>query len=461
MFCGLSATSDTRDIIMSMLMLLLLSGVPLNLPLSLPPLPEDPLIQRMAPEQCVWYLALSGTDHADPKSKNQVEQLLAEDDVQHFVRDVSEKLKAAFANAAPQDPVRKVFGQEGPKLIETLLTRPLCLYLGSVELGPQGPAIRGGLAVNLGDDAATIKSSLERLDQTVLTAAGKPANPAANGWHSLPMPSDAPPVQWGIQEKYLLVGVGDGEAQALSDRRAKSKTAPDWMVRVCGQLKVDRPAMVSYLNVQKTLAILQIPLAQAMGPGSVPLMENLGLPNVKYYASVNGLDKAGFVSRSLLATDGEPTGWLSLLSGQPLTAESLATIPSDASFAVAARIDPNRVLELLFSLAAAFQPEAGPKTPLAEALDHFAGMSGVNLKNDVVASLGDTWCVYNSPADGGLIFTGLTLTATIRDRGKLVPAVDRLNAFVRKCDSKNYNAAKVATASRSKRRNFGDRKSFS
>ena len=57
--------------------------------------------------------------------------------------------------------------------------------------------------------------------------------------------------------------------------------------------------------------------------------------------------------------------------------------------------------------------------------------TGVNLKDDLVASLGDIWCLYNSPGDGGLIFTGLTVTGTIRDRAKLVAANEKLVAFAK------------------------------
>ena len=150
-----------------MLMLLLLSGTPLNLPLSLPPLPEDVVVQRTAPEQCLWYLSLAGVDKANPKSKNTVEQLLAEDDVQQFVHELTKQIKTAFANAAQQDPIKKILGEEGPKLVETLLTRPMCVYLGNVAPGPNGPVIRGGMAVNLGDDAAATKASLEKIEQAL------------------------------------------------------------------------------------------------------------------------------------------------------------------------------------------------------------------------------------------------------------------------------------------------------
>src|SRR5260221_14669725 len=106
------------------LMLMLFSGSPLNVPLSLPPLPADPVLASVAPEQCVWYMNLAGVDKANASSKNKVEQLLAEDDVRNFVRKLCTEFKAALAAGRENDPIGKILTEEGPKLVETLLTRP-------------------------------------------------------------------------------------------------------------------------------------------------------------------------------------------------------------------------------------------------------------------------------------------------------------------------------------------------
>jgi hypothetical protein len=44
---------------------MLLLGMPLNLPLSLPPLPPDPVLQAMAPADCLWYVGLAGVERAN------------------------------------------------------------------------------------------------------------------------------------------------------------------------------------------------------------------------------------------------------------------------------------------------------------------------------------------------------------------------------------------------------------
>ena len=56
--------------------LLLLGGGGMPIPLSLPPLPEDPVMSSVAPEECLWYLTWSGSAKADAASKNKTRATL-------------------------------------------------------------------------------------------------------------------------------------------------------------------------------------------------------------------------------------------------------------------------------------------------------------------------------------------------------------------------------------------------
>ena len=46
-------------------------------------------------------------------------------------------------------------------------------------------------------------------------------------------------------------------------------------------------------------------------------------------------------------------------------------------------------------------------------------------------SLGDVWCLYSSPGEGGLIATGLTLVVPVRDRAGVQQALDGVAAAIR------------------------------
>ncbi|HTQ40377.1 MAG TPA: DUF1559 domain-containing protein [Pirellulales bacterium] len=448
-----------------MLTFLFLAGAPVSLPLSLPPLQEDPLLAKVAPEQCLWYVSLAGVDKADPASKNKVEQLLAEDDVQHFIHELGAQLQASFAAAAPQNPLGKALAEEGPKLLGTLLTRPMVAYVASVAAGPKGPMIRAGLVVNLGDHVADTQASLEKIDLLIprhespqssgnpsgTTDSGRhdstPTSPAASvpdstGWHTLPTSPDAPQIQWGFKDKYLIIAIGEGEADLLWGRT--SKPVPAWLTELRSQLKVERPAMVQYINVQTLAEMAQTALAANQGAENTrALFEALGIQKVKYLASVGGLEGQGYTSRALLAIDGQPTGLLALVGGQPLDAAALDLIPADASFALAARADVTKIIDAVLSVATVLEPQA--RQEFDGGMQQLSQITSVNIKDDLLGSLGDAWCVYNSPGDGGLVFTGLTLTATIRDRTKLLQAHDKLIAFAKMAEQMRRVSGQAST----------------
>ncbi|HEY2883496.1 MAG TPA: DUF1559 domain-containing protein [Pirellulales bacterium] len=420
-----------------LLLMLLSAGMPLNLPLSLPPLPEDTALASMAPPECVWYMALSGVDKANAASKNKTEQLLAEDDVQRFFHDLSARLKKSFAKSGVNDPKGKVVAEEGPKIVETLLTRPASIYVQVGAMGPNRPDIHAGLVVNLGDDVAATKASLEKLEQTLLS--GQPMPPQvpisgvgdgakASAWHSLPMPPGAPPIQWAIKEKYLIVGIGNGEADAMLAR--KGKPAPEWLTKLRSALKVERPAMVSFLNLESILRLASTLNVAPPGQDNpfAKFVQIAGLQNVKSYANVSGLDQDTYASRSLLTIDGQPQGLFTLIGQQPLKLDALNSIPADASFAVAAKLDAGKVFDMLKNDAVMIHPEA--QQEIEQGLSKFNQMLGMNFKTDLLDVLGDTWTVFNSPGNGGLVFTGLTATVDLRDRTRVLKAEEKLMALV-------------------------------
>ena len=117
----------------------------------------------------------------------------------------------------------------------------------------------------------------------------------------------------GYQDKYLVVGIGDGEAAAIWGR--SQKAVPQWLTNLQAKLKVERPSMVQYVNLQVVEGMAQMALTVVQGPeASKDTLDTLGLTNAKYFASVSGLEKDDFANRMLIATDGPPMGLLALLT---------------------------------------------------------------------------------------------------------------------------------------------------
>ena len=90
----------------SFLMMMLLGGGGMGVPLGVPPLPEDPVLAKIAPEDCLLYFSSSGMAKPDSKSTNQTEKLFAEPEVQAAVAEV-EKLIRASSRSRPRRASRR------------------------------------------------------------------------------------------------------------------------------------------------------------------------------------------------------------------------------------------------------------------------------------------------------------------------------------------------------------------
>ena len=398
---------------LSLLMVLL--GGQAGVPLSLPPLPEDPVMARVAPADCIWYLSWSGVAQPNPKSTNQTEQLLAEPEVRDFIHGAGKALAAAIRKGAPPTPQGSILGTEGPRLIYALLTHPAAAFISKVGIGPGGPEVEGGIVVGTGAQTEKLQATLEKLEATLLhTAPNGPSagSGQAGAWHKLPSQPGAPTIEWGFRGNYLILGIGDGSADAISARTTGQ--VPDWLTAIRKQLPVERTSTVHYLNVKKIIEAAG-PLLGLRGP---LVLQALGLDKVTEFANVSGLDDHGCVSKTWIGIDGDPSGLLTLFGSEPLAAADLAPIPKDASLGIAARMNLGQVWTTITASVSKIDANAGDE--LADGIKQMESSLGFRLQEDLLQTLGDSSCVYNSPGEGGLLITGLTVVVPLKDHDRLV-----------------------------------------
>ena len=142
--------------------------------------------------------------------------------------------------------------------------------------------------------------------------------------------------------------------------------------------------------------------------------------------SVTGLDESRFVSRTKFETDGEPTGLLRAIKGEPLSEDDLASVPSDALIAMTANVDVNHLLDVVM----AFLSEAEPANAaqIEGALAQLRQQIGLDLRKDVLESLGEGWRIYSSPREGGLV-SGWIVSVDVEDVATLKNAHTKLLAM--------------------------------
>jgi len=412
--------------ILKMVMLLPFLGG-FGLPLGIPPAEEDALMYKVAPEECLFYTTWAGMASPDPNSANQTEQLLAEPEVQQLATELERRIREGVRKAAEKNegPEAAALAEEAVGWARTLFTQPAAIFLEDLKINAGGPPeVRAGALVRVGEEAAKIKAKLVEYQTAFLRDAVTPVEIAGDTWYRIQPPAPgAPSITWGVRFSYFIVGVGDGSAEGIMER-ARTEM-PEWLSRARGQVPVPRTSTFTYLNLAKIIELAG-PFA---GPKGESIIEALGLGNVTALSSVTGLDDEGFVSRVLLGIEGQPGGIFELVSDKPLTPEDLAAIPADSTVALAARLDADAIFEAVLSVAEKIEP-----TAREQAEQGLAGMQqalGVELRADVLRALGDTWCIYNSPGEGGLVITGLTAVVSLRDAERFAATHEKLLAMAR------------------------------
>ncbi len=389
-----------------------------GLPLGIPPQPEDALMSKIAPEECVFYTTWAGTATPDPASTNQTEQLLAEPEIKYLLAMLEQKIMAGLQESAGQDPDAAPVIKDASKWGKRLLTSPTAIFVSKADMTEEGPDVRGGMLVKVGNDVAQLKAKIEEYQKTFLKDMCEQVMISGTACYRINMPPPVPPVTWGIKGTYLIVGLGEGEVEGMLNRAVTPP--PQWLTGIRTRLKVSRQSTMTYINVETLLKTF----APMGGEEAATVIEALGLKNINTLASVTGLDQEGIVSRTLVGIAGEPQGLLAALIGGQLTADDLAPVPGDATIAMVAKLDAATLFNTILAVADKVEPGTGDE--ILGGLGEMEEELGINLREDILAPLGDTWCVYNSPREGGLVVTGLTLVVKVDDRAKLAAVEAKL-----------------------------------
>ena len=82
----------------------MLFGGGAGIPLSLPPAEPDALLDKLSPAEAVFYSQWAGVGSIREGSDNPTEALLAEPEVQEFVRKLEALARTGLAKAGERDP---------------------------------------------------------------------------------------------------------------------------------------------------------------------------------------------------------------------------------------------------------------------------------------------------------------------------------------------------------------------
>jgi hypothetical protein len=354
----------------------------------------------------------------------------------------------------PEKPKFSVSAEDYGDWLGALLTHPTAIFIEEIKaaspvkekrvMGPPGSqqpqakgadassvvvteqrtvSMRGGMVVSLGSDAprllAKFQDYLRKAKKADVTFEQIRINDETWYRYTPPKPGDQNRVTFGFHGNYFVVGLGEKMVEGILARW--NSPAPAWLAKAREQTPVPRRTGIIYLNL-KALREKLLPLAPSP-KDTAAVLELLGLGNVDSLVSTTGLEDQGMINRVLLATDGKPHGLLDMVADRPLEAKDLAPIPDNAMLALAARVDLDRTFKVIVS---AYEKAGGGKdADVQKAVDQFKQEYRVDLRR-LLSAVGDTWCLYNSPAEGEMVFLGWTAVVAVRDRAALVDNWEKL-----------------------------------
>ncbi len=383
------------------------------------PTQEDPVMARIAPAECLVYSSWAGTSAAHADSINHTEQLLAEPDIQKFFQQSRDKLLNLMTLPFRGNLEQQKLFTEIRGLLERVEGNPGAFFISHIPFSADTPReMRGGAMLRVDDDSAELQSLLEKFQRRAPDEKVTPVQVASHTFWRVQIDPSAPPLVWGIWDKYLVVGVGDGAAEAILERAQGEP--PDWLAQTRGQLAVSRPSSVLYVNVAQ---LMQGVLNAADDPEADHILSVLGFDGIEGFATISGLDEAGCLTRSLLSVDGSGRGLLSWIDSQPLTADDLQIIVREAPVAVSFKLNATAAFDLWLDMTSRIDSDTGEQ--ISRELAQLNQQLGIDVRDDVLKSFGSAWRLFAQPEGGGVV-TGWTAAIQIRDRQRLEPVLESL-----------------------------------
>ncbi len=347
----------------------------------------------------------------------------------------SSTLPQVFTSFVPQ-VVRRVarLDDHAGAVLDRLVTaaspawhHPTAFYFGGVDYAGPRPTPRLAILCDAGPDAATLVEQLNKLVGELPPEADPRPKVTTHG--SVVVLSLGP-----VQ----LAGSGFGTG-------AESLAGDPKFTAALAQCKPDGAAVFGYVDVQAIVAAVDDGVTRSGNPDAVSgwpkARDALGLLGFRRVAATSGFEGKNWVERSFASTDGGKAGLLGLLDAKPMDADLLAVVPRTADRVSATRLDLAAGFDALRDAVAQVSPDTGRQVDAA--LGQVNSRAGINVRRDLLGSLGDQWVTYADRSVGGSSVTGSVLVNKLRDAARGDAAMTqlsrRLNTIIaRQLNSPNF-----------------------
>ncbi len=427
----------------SELLIVLLMGGTMNGSgmLGYPPGDRDAALVHAAPADSLLYAEWATRGPGEPGAEG-IDGLAADPEVREFIAKIEKAILTSLERELRNEgPESQTFGKAVPPIVKLLLVQPGCVFARfdeeaaakaltqAGELGPAAVAlgIEGALVVNAGDQADELQRHIESLLN--MPGAVPPAQRVRNLAHQiLPLPTPAAHLELHREGEHFILAFGKGVADETVKGLGKADggiASNERFTKAIGHAETKRVASVSWIDVKGILSVVVETLG-FQGQMVQSVAESTGLDAIDSVASVAGVEEGRLSSRVFVTTGGEIDGVLALVAGRGVTPEDLEVVPGDADLVYAFSLDTKKVLAAAREVVRKSDPTGFAFKAMNDTLTKLDEELGFSIENEAFDAFGDTWILFDSPANGGVLLTGLTAGLEVRDHEKAAKIHARL-----------------------------------
>ena len=361
----------------------------------------QPLADRV-PADAVVYVGWAGAESMGPGFEgSHLKAMLDSAEVARFVNEVLPQLAQRLAQEQPMagGPMELAQGILGP-----MFNHPTALYVGPINLADADapPMPRVALICDAGEDAGALRQRL----QGIVKQAGQDA----------PVPVA---VRGGGNLVALVIGRVP-ELDALLAAKPKGKALQGVKTFATAMAVQPSPVLAGYVDAEALVRIVN-DAAENGGDEDMKrewpaVRDALGLAGLKRISFAAGFDGKDWATHAFIGAPAPRQGLFAMMEAEPVTDDALRAIPSGATMAGVTRVDLGGVFDAIRQGMEKFSPETAKE--FDDGLAQVNEALSLDVRQDVLAPLGDEWSYYIAPEITGRGPLGLVMVNRLRDEAK-------------------------------------------
>ena len=351
-------------------------------------------------------------------------KMMADPEVKRLLKALGGAVQTGLGRATEADEAKRLRASAAMEIARILWADGVAVALVGVEASMVGPVPQLVIATRAHDSSTSVVGQVELLLKDLAMMSG-PTEEVIEGV-SFKRYDWVAPLRLGVADGIVLLTVGEPTAARILEVISSKAPALSSASHFVGAMKKigtegRTPVARFHLDVANLLAAAREVMTAMTGQEELPptadvLIRELGIGDIQSVTAVEQIVGSGHQHSIYLATTGSKKGFLKLFDSEPVTEADLVAIPSDATLAKAVNFPLASVYGELLRVVEAMRP-VNPQVPamVAAGIAALEDRIGMKVKEDILDLLDDGWVVFDSPGNGGLIFTGFTVVVETKD----------------------------------------------